>query len=194
MIRKMLQSAICITICPLLAAGQVVAVTQQTNPQCAAPKVTVTGTGQPPYQSNANEMFVELAAPDSISFEEQRVGSSFQFEVDKDVVEEGVTLLHAGAPVTGTITRVRGASERKHRGGQMDILLNDQVSGKKVMVRLIGPSPVEPILVEDPSYNPGYGPWNGPGYGPPSIGSIFNGVAIVMGIILLIVLIAAARS
>ena len=194
MIRRMLQSALCITLCPLLAAGQVVAVTQQPNAQCTVPTVTAMATGQPPYQSNSNEMFVELAAPDSISFEEEKTGSPFQFVVDKDVVEEGVTLLHAGAPVTGTVTRVRCASERKHRGGQMDILLNDQVSGKKVRVRLIGPIPVEPILVEDPSYNPGYGPWNGPGYGPPSIGSIFNGVAIVMGIILLIVLIAAARS
>jgi hypothetical protein len=139
-------------------------------------------------------MFVELAAPDSISFEEEKTGSPFQFVVDKDVVEEGVTLLHAGAPVTGTVTRVRCASERKHRGGQMDILLNDQVSGKKVMVRLIGPSPVEPILVDDPGYNPGYGPWNGPGPSVPSIGSIFNGIGIAFGIILLIVLIAAARS
>ncbi len=139
-------------------------------------------------------MFVELAAPDSLSFEEQRVGSSFQFFVDKDVVEEGVTLLHAGAPVTGTITRVQGASERKHRGGQLDILLNDQVSGKKVRVRLIGPSPVEPILVEDPSYNPGYGPWNAPGYGPPSIGSVFHVALVTVGIILLMFLIAAARS
>ena len=194
MIRKMLQTALCITLCPLLAAGQVVAVTQPANSQCAAPKVTVTGSAQPPYQSNANEMFVELAAPDSISFEEQRVGSSFQFFVDKDVVEEGVTLLHAGAPTTGTITRVRGASERKHRGGQLDILLNDQVSGKEVRVRLIGPSPVQPILVEGPSYNPGYGPWNGPGHSVPSVGSIFNGIGIAFGIILLIVLIAAARS
>jgi hypothetical protein len=194
MIRKMLQTALCITLCPLLAAGQVVAVTQPANSQCAAPKVTVTGSAQPPYQSNANEMFVELAAPDSISFEEQRVGSSFQFFVDKDVVEEGVTLLHAGAPTTGTITRVRGASERKHRGGQLDILLNDQVSGKKIRVRLIGPSPVQPILVEGPSYNPGYGPWNGPGHSVPSVGSIFNGIGIAFGIILLIVLIAAARS
>jgi hypothetical protein len=194
MIRWMLRSTVCIALCPLLAAGQVVAVTQPTNAQYAAPKVTVIGGGQPPYQSNANEMFVELAAPDSISFEEQRVGSSFQFFVDKDVVEEGVTLLHAGAPTTGTITRVKPASERKHRGGQLDILLNDQVSGKKVRVRLIGPSPVEPILVEDPSYNPGYGPWNGPGPSVPSIGSIFNGIGIAFGIIFLIVLIAAARS
>jgi hypothetical protein len=139
-------------------------------------------------------MFVELAAPDSISFEEQKTGSSFQFFVDRDVVEEGVTLLHAGAPVTGTITRVRCASERKHRGGELDILLNDEFAGKKVRVRLIGPSPVEPILVDDPSYNPGYGPWNRPGPSAPSIGSIFNGVAIAMGIILLIALLAAARS
>lgn len=194
MIRKMLQTALCITLCPLLAAGQVVAVTQPANSQCAAPKVTVTGSAQPPYQSNAHEMFVELAAPDSISFEEQRVGSSFQFVVDKDVVEEGVTLLHAGAPVTGTITRVRLASERRHRGGQLDILLNDQVAGKKVMVRLMGASPLEPILVEDPTYNPGYGPWNSPGYGPPSIGSIFHVALVTVGIILLIALIAAARS
>ena len=194
MIRRMLQSALCITLCPLLAAGQVVAVTQQPNAQCTVPTVTAMATGQPPYQSNSNEMFVELAAPDSISFEEEKTGSPFQFVVDKDVVEEGVTLLHAGAPVTGTVTRVRCASERKHRGGQLDILLNDQVSGKKVMVRLIGPSPVEPILVDDPGYNPGYGPWNGPGPSVPSIGSIFNGIGIAFGIILLIVLIAAARS
>ena len=193
MIRKMLQTALCITLCPLLAAGQVVAVTQPANSQCAAPKVTVTGSAQPPYQSNANEMFVELAAPDSISFEEQRVGSSFQFFVDKDVVEEGVTLLHAGAPTTGTITRVRCSSERKHRGGQMDILLNDQVSGKMVRVRLIGPRPTEPLLVDDPSYNPGYGPWNRPGYGAPRFGTIFNAFLITMGILLVLALLGGDR-
>ena len=194
MIRRMLQSALCITLCPLLAAGQVVAVTQQPNAQCTVPTVTAMATGQPPYQSNSNEMFVELAAPDSLSFKEEKTGASFQFVVDKDVVEEGVTLLHAGAPVTGTVTRVRCASERKHRGGQMDILLNDQVSGKMVRVRLIGPRPTEPLLVDDPSYNPGYGPWNRPGYGAPRFGTIFNGIGIAFGIILLIVLIAAARS
>ena len=194
MIRRMLQSALCITLCPLLAAGQVAAVTQQPNAQCTVPTVTVMATGQPPYQSNSNEMFVELAAPDSLSFKEEKTGASFQFVVDKDVVEEGVTLLHAGVPATGTITGVRCASERRHRGGQLDVLLNDEVSGKKVRVRLIGPSPVQPILVEGPSYNPGYGPWNGPGHSVPSVGSIFNGIGIAFGIILLIVLIAAARS
>jgi hypothetical protein len=150
MIQEMLQMVLCIILCPLLATGQVTAEARQPGMELAVPAVVVTAAAQPAYKTTSRGMIVELAAPDSVSFEEQRAGSPFRFAVDKDVTADGVTLIHAGAPVTGTIIRVRQASERRRRGGQIDIQLSELASGSTVRVRLIGPVPEESLALGDP--------------------------------------------
>lgn len=82
MTRKLLQSALCLFLSPLLLAQQ-----------NASPRVP-------------EDTKIELLALDSLSSNSAIAGTAVRFAVAKDVVVNGVIVFRAGAPVTGTVTKV----------------------------------------------------------------------------------------
>jgi hypothetical protein len=83
MIRKLLQSALCIALSPLLAAQQVTTT--------IVPKDTK----------------IELVTQETVSTETATNGSQVRFAVANDVAINGVTLISAGTPVVGIITKAK---------------------------------------------------------------------------------------
>jgi hypothetical protein len=142
MIRTTLQAALCFCLSPLLAAQQVQAQTPQ-GTQLSVPPLPVTTFDQPAYLVGLDGSIIRLEAAEGTTFAGEKVGTSFRFIVDHDVVIGGVALLRAGDPTTGTITAVKRGSARRHRGGQLDLQLSDVADGNRVMVRLMGASRVK---------------------------------------------------
>jgi hypothetical protein len=179
MSRKLLQSVLCLLLCPLLAAQQVQAQAPQDD-QLSAPPLAVTTFAQPAYTVGPDASIIRLEAAEGATFAKEKIGASFRFVVDHDVELGTVTMLRAGTPVTGTIIAVKRGSARKHRGGQLDLQLSDVVDGNQVVVRLMGASRVKRTVVRDAiggihvSINPGV-------------------VALIMGAIGILVLIGGDR-
>jgi hypothetical protein len=99
MIRRVLSSAICFVIPPLLVAQQTV----------------VSGTVLVPKNTK-----VEAMALETVSSETAKKGSSIRFAVVNDVIVDGVAVIHAGFPVTGIVTKVnRGV--KFHRWAELRI-------------------------------------------------------------------------
>jgi hypothetical protein len=82
MIRKILHSALCLGLSPLLAA-------QQGTTSIIVP----------------NNTKIELLTLETVSTESEVKGSVVRFAVARDVAIDGVTVIHAGTPVTGIVTK-----------------------------------------------------------------------------------------
>ena len=158
MIRWMLQSTLCLVLCPLLVAQQAQASAPQ-DTQPSVPPLPVTTFAQPAYTVGPDASIIRLEAAEGTAFAKEKVGASFRFVVDHDVELGGVTLLRAGEPMTGIITAVKRGSARRHRGGQLDLQLSDVVDGNQVVFRLMGASRVKRTVDHDafggfqPSFN-----------------------------------------
>jgi hypothetical protein len=99
MIRRFLQSALCICLSPLLVA--------QRN--------SVTGTVMVPKNTK-----IELMALETVSSETARKGSLIRFAVVNNVIFDGITVIADGSPVTGIVTKVnRGVAF--HRWAELRI-------------------------------------------------------------------------
>jgi hypothetical protein len=72
--------------------------------------------------------------------------------VDKDVAVDGVTLIRAGAPVTGVIAKVNRGSYERNRDGYLDLRLSEPAGERPIVVRLGGipPEPVYHVAADNP--------------------------------------------
>ena len=179
MSRKLLQSVLCLLLCPLLAAQQVQAQAPQDD-QLSAPPLAVTTFAQPAYTVGPDASIIRLEAAEGATFAKEKIGASFRFVVDHDVELGTVTMLRAGTPVTGTIIAVKRGSARKHRGGQLDLQLSDVADGNRVMVRLMGASRVKRAVDHN-------------AFGGVHVSSNPGVVALIMGAIGILVLIGGDR-
>jgi hypothetical protein len=143
MIRKMLQAALCLILCPLLIAQPVAAETGPQATEPAAPKVVGT-LALPASLVSIKGRKIELVAQEPVPIEAAMTGSPFQFVMDKDVVVEGVTVIHAKTPVTGVIAKINRGSYERSRDGYLDLRLSEPGGGGPVKVRL-GGIPPEPV-------------------------------------------------
>jgi hypothetical protein len=117
MIRKLFQSALCLLLSPLLAAQQATTV--------RVPKDTM----------------IVLVSLENTSSEFAFIGAPVRFAVAKDVVIKGVTVVHAGAPVSGTITGFkRGITH--HRWAGLTIQVKEIQIGQGFKLRLTQSNPV----------------------------------------------------
>ena len=78
---------------------------------------------------------IELTALERVTSETAVAGPSVQFAVAKDLVVDGVTVLHAGAPVTGTVVKAkRGIANRQW--AELEIQVREVKIGKDAVLRL----------------------------------------------------------
>jgi hypothetical protein len=181
MIRSLIQAVLCISLCPLLIALPVAA---ETQPQAATPAApeAVSTLPLPATLDFVKGRRIQLVAQKPVSMEMARTGAPFQFVVDKDVAVDGVTVIHAGTPVTGVIAKVNRGSYERGRDGYLDLRLSEAAGGRPVTVRLGGipPEPVYRVAADNP--------WNGFGE---QLERAFLVTGIVIGTIFLVIIVAA---
>jgi hypothetical protein len=150
----MIQAALCLILSPLLAAHQVAAEAQQQAAEPVTPEAANTLALYATLDFVKGRK-IQLVAQEPVSIEMAQTGAPFQFVVDKDVAVDGVTLIHAGTPVTGVIAKVNRGSYERSRDGYLDLRLSAPAGGKPVLVRLGGvpPQPVYRMAVDNPPNN-----------------------------------------
>jgi hypothetical protein len=156
MTKRLLQLVLCFILCPLLIALPVAAQTGPQSTEPAAPKA-VTTLALPASLVSVKGRKIELVAQEPVSIEAAMAGATFQFVVDKDVAVEGVTVIHAGTPVTGVIAKINRGSYERNRDGYLDLRLSEPTGGPPIKVRL-GGIPPEPVY-----RSTGGAGWNGAG-------------------------------
>jgi hypothetical protein len=124
MIRKMLQSALCIFLSPLLVAQQDVN-PASTSPVAVSSQVTLT-----------RDTLTWFIVPNNVPFANIPVGAQVRFTVNRDVTTGDVNLIKASTPVDGVVVRVIHASRFKNRTAQMVIKVPGTVSGRSTDIFL----------------------------------------------------------
>jgi hypothetical protein len=141
MARFLLPSIVCIGLCPLLIALPVAAETPQHPAQVATSAEKAKTLPLPASLVSIKGRKIQLVAQEPISMEMAQIGAPFQFVVDKDVVVDGVTLIHAGTPVIGVIAKVNRGSYERNRDGYLDLRLSEPAGGPPIRVHLSGIPP-----------------------------------------------------
>jgi hypothetical protein len=174
MMRKVIQSALALGLCPLLIALPVAAETPQHPAQVATSAEKAKTLPLPASLVSIKGRKIQLVAQEPVSMEMAQTGAPFQFVVDKDVVVDGVTLIHAGRPVAGVIAKVNRGSYERNRDGYLDLRLSEPAGGPPIRVRLSG---IPPEQVQGTASGHA---WNGSG------GHIVDIVLLIFGAIALL--------
>jgi hypothetical protein len=129
MIRKLLQSALCLTLCPLLVGEQVDQQTAQSSPDQASkatqPKVTI-----------PKNTVIELDALEPVAT--ATLGSNIRLAVVNDVRIKGVIAIRARSPVTGIIAGSKRGAHSMTWNGITSIRARELESGQPIRVHLEG--------------------------------------------------------
>jgi hypothetical protein len=142
--RLMIQAALCVVLCPLLAAQQVrQETTQKTSVQVGgtvwAYPTRLDGATKPSDLDglliNHDGTPVELTPLNQISPDSAKVGAAIQFVVAKDVVVRGSTTLRAGTRLDCTITKVRSVKLMDH-DGKYKLRIKEVAVGDSAKLRL----------------------------------------------------------
>ena len=181
MMQKLLPSLICYLLCPLLVAQSVAAEAQQQTAEPAASEA-VHMLPMPATLDYVKGRKIQLVAQEPVSIEAAMTGAPFQLVVDRDVVVDGVTVIHSKTPVTAMIVKVNRGSYERGRSGHLDLRLSYSGGGRPVVVRLGGipPEPVYHVAADNP--------WTGIGE---QLERTFLVTGIVIGTIFLLVVLAA---
>lgn len=129
MIRRLLQSALCVSLSPLLLAQQ-----------------AVDSSSTAPAQVNidvSKDTQVRFLSPDMASLAAIRTGALVQFVIDTDLTAGDAVLIHAGVPVVGVVVQVKHASRIRHRDGQLMVRVTEMVSGRMTDVTLRCSNPAD---------------------------------------------------
>jgi hypothetical protein len=86
---------------------------------------------------------IELVALEPVSSGNTNAGAAVRFAVVEDVVVDGVTVIHRGTFVNGTVTNVRRGSPTKHKWGYLRIKLSAMRIGKQGQLSLTGVYPMD---------------------------------------------------
>jgi hypothetical protein len=157
----------------LLAAQQTITDAQQQTAQPPAFSAPVTKLVQPILIATSNGTKVELSVMDSLSAANTILGQPVRLVVTRDAVDNAGTIIRAGTPVNGIVTRVRYGSFRSNRGDQLDVRLTGLAPGKLIRLQLATISSPEPTYPDEPmpAY-PGYPRSNGPSLRAVTIGTV----------------------
>jgi hypothetical protein len=132
MIRKILQSALCTCMVPLLTAQQAV---EPLPAGYRSQSSMVPGEVIVPKGTR-----IDLVALESVSSASAKKNSQVQFALARDLVVNGVTILYAGAPVEATVSGVRlGVPGR--RWGKLTIRIRKVQIGHHALLRLTSNNP-----------------------------------------------------
>ena len=130
MIRKLLPSALCIFLSPLLVAQQVAqqAASATTQPAPAAPI--------PSQITLSSDAAIRIVTPGDVPFAKIKPGTIVRFVVDRDVIVNGVKVISASTPVDGVVEKVIHASHFQKRSAQMFIQVEESASGTAANILL----------------------------------------------------------
>ena len=130
MIRKLLPSALCIFLSPLLVAQQVAqqAASATTQPAPAAPI--------PSQITLSSDAAIRIVTPGDVPFAKIKPGTIVRFVVDRDVIVNGVKVISASTPVDGVVEKVIHASHFQRRSAQLFIQVGESASGTAANVLL----------------------------------------------------------
>jgi hypothetical protein len=129
MIRWLLQSTLCLILCPLVAAQQVAPPAAPTDALHPIPEFVTIPKGTK----------IELVLLDPLSSATNKRGDSIRFAVAEDVIVNGIVAIPAGTPVAGIVTAVKKMIPRQSSGhiyfrpvsinlaGHNILLLSDEV-------------------------------------------------------------------
>jgi hypothetical protein len=121
MTRRILQSALCLFLAPLLVAQQAA------QPDAGAPKSDST-----PAQLRIilpDDTSIRILTPAGLSLDALTAGELVQFIADRELTYRGVTLIPAGVPVVGVVAQLQRPSRFRHKDGQVLIRVTESVSG-----------------------------------------------------------------
>jgi hypothetical protein len=144
--RSILQSVVCLLLCPLLGAQQTASAVLPSAPetisQPAVPaQTTVSGaapaiTGQPPERILVPRgTLIGFYTLDPVSSATAAVGSTVRLVLAKNFAPGGVTMLRAGTVVPGTVTQVRRGVAGK-TSAQLEISVGGIPLGKNLTLKL----------------------------------------------------------
>jgi hypothetical protein len=174
MIRRILQSTLCLFLSPALVAQQVSQQTLAEPPSNAVPADAASPTQSPTLSAASipGSTKIELVPVDAPIDETAQVGEPVRFTVAQAVVVNGATAIPIGTPVTAYVTESRHASHRIANDGKLTIRARDLKPGKVLFVRVKD----VPLLLAP------YGPipWNGQ--------SPITTVSIAAAVVLILVL------
>jgi len=170
MFRMLLQTSLCIVLCPLLVA-------QQVSPAAAPVASNEAPTPAQRYLTLPEGAAIELLPPGSTRFARQRAGAPVQFVLDRDVVLTGAPIIRAGVPVDGIVESVRQGSHFRHRPAEMDIRVTGIVAAQPVVLHLRCFDPDFSTAQAYADDNPH------PGFNPVKWALIAVGVVLVLAII-----------
>jgi hypothetical protein len=175
MIRKLLQSVLCICLAPLLAAQQVAQADSPSSAPQPPPSAQAAATAEPAQPKSIfipQDTRIELVAQDRASLAAARTGSTVRFTVANDVLVNGVVAIHAGTPATAIVTNQRSGSHKLRRDGTVSIRARDFESGTRIYIRVANNRSVD---CTRPT-------WNGPGLDPVKIGLAIAAIVIIVGV------------
>jgi hypothetical protein len=140
MIRSVLHTALCLTLCPLLAAQQTTANPPQPSGEPSAPETTSAPAENPEPIAIPQNATIALTMPEPVPESMMTVGTPVKFVVAHDVMVNGVPVIRTGTPVNGVITHGRHGSYPMDYRGEIRIRARDFQSGNPIRVRLRGAS------------------------------------------------------
>jgi hypothetical protein len=181
MIRKLLQSVLCLILCPLLVAQQVANEAPHRGASQRLADNAAAAPGPTGYAVIPEDAKIELTLLDSDSLKTAKTGSYLLLAVAKNVTVDGVTILRAGTCLTAIITGEKRGSHTMNRNGNLTIRAWELQSGRKIRLRFKGMGSEDTIVQEaswdepPPRRMPAIAP--PPGYavnGPGSEGKIYQ--------------------
>ncbi len=146
MIRKIVQSVICICLSPLLVAQQVAQQAEKQAPGSAAPGPATASSGASSgFITVTKATGIEVVAIDPVSSATAAVGSKIRFRVNKNVVVQNVPVFRAGTLLTGTIQKVTKGSKKRHRNGKVTVRMDSLILRSGQNIRFTGSSPSQQL-------------------------------------------------
>jgi hypothetical protein len=171
MVRRLLPSALCIFLSPLLVAQQV---TQQPASTSTQPVVPT-----PPQIALFSDAAIHIVTPGNVALAKIKPGTTVRFFSDRDVIVNGVKVIPASTLVEGVVEKVIHASAFKNRSPQMLIRVGESASGSAVNILLRCSNPVDGL---DNPFSAAAAQF--------SVASILNTFAIVALILMVLVLLS----
>lgn len=123
MIRRLLPSALCLFLSPLLVAQQTVQ--QQTSPAPQPAPQPASSAPIPPQITLVSDAPIHIITPGNVALAKIKPGTTVRFFSDSDVIVNGVKVIAALTPVDGVVEKVTRASHFRNR--PVEVLI--QVAG-----------------------------------------------------------------
>lgn len=121
MIRRLLPSALCIFLSPLLVAQQIAQQGTTSTPQPAAPIS--------PQIALFTDAAIHIVTPSDVPLAKIEPGTTVRFFSDSDVIVNGVKVISASTPIEGVVEKVIHASHFRNRPAQMFIQVTSSAAG-----------------------------------------------------------------